>query len=173
MRTVRQRADKSRDVAQIESQAVHSRVDLQMERNASALSAQMRLCSGALELAQLLHGRNRRGEAMPQQVRLFAGPKTRQDQDGLGYASLAQFRALIRARHAEPFGARLCQGFGNRHRAQAVSICLYNGKDLALAAHVLTDHAEIVQDVLDADFRPHGTALKLYFSMRHEVLCNF
>src|SRR5487761_622311 len=163
MRTVRQRPDKSRNVAQIESQAVHSRVDLQMERNARTLAAQMRFCGGTLELAQLLHGGNRWSEAMPQQVRLFAGPKTCQDQNRLGYACLPLFRALIRARHAKPFGARFCQGFGNRNRAETVSVRLYDGKDFALAADVLTDDAEIVQDVLDADFRPHGTALKLYF----------
>ena len=108
-----------------ESQAVHARVNLQMNSHV----AFPRFCRGGIEDRQMLATVNRGRQVVLDQIFFFARPETAQHQDRLAHARFAQFHAFSGGSNAEPIRPKLFQCLGYFRARRAHIRCLSRPKE--------------------------------------------
>ncbi len=136
------------------------------------MKAQPRFSAGRLgaplQMAKIIHARYRRRQIILDQPFFFPRPEARQDQNPFADARLAQLHSFVRAGYAEPLRPGLLQRLCHWHRAQAVCVRLHHRQNFSLRAHLLPNRAQVMQDRLQRNLRPHRASRKLdCFRHRH------
>ncbi len=167
MRAIEERFGEGLDFGRRDSQAVHARIDFQVKAQAAGQPAGG--LGRALQMPDVFQARQRGRQAVRDETLLFPRPESREDQDGLADARLAQLDAFIRAGHAEAVRARLLQRFGNGHRAQAVGVGFDHRQNLRLRPDVPAHHAQIPGNGFQRNFGPQRTSVEMN-RFRHVLL---
>ena len=108
------------------AQAIHSRVNFQVERNRLPRAE---ACRSFVERLQLFAAVNHCGQVVVYQALLFAGNKTGENQHGLAHAGFAHGNAFFGAGDAEPVGAGFFKRLRYLRTPVAVAVALYDGQD--------------------------------------------
>src|SRR5207249_2354523 len=130
---------KAIDVGGSDAQAVHARVNFQVEGGVPAAAA-----GGTLEQRQLIAAMDNGREVVLEQTGFFARDEARQHENGLARASFPNGDAFVGAGHAKPVRAGSLKGFGDLWPAVAVAVALDDGQDLARRLALLSRRIHVV-----------------------------